>query len=143
MTSVPLAYVLSFIDRWHMPLLFLLAGASTFLALRKRTTREYLGERVKRLLVPFAFGVALLIPPQTFVGAGFNSGYADGFIHYITSGDFLVLEHTRRWRLLRRLPGSAQSGGSCSGCSWLSLLALPLSRLGPQNDKTPNVTAST
>lgn len=35
--SVALGWIIAFIDRWHMPLLFLLAGASTYFALGKRT----------------------------------------------------------------------------------------------------------
>ena len=58
-------YVLDFISVWHMPLLFLLAGASTYFALRKRSNRQYVGERVLRLVVPFVFGIFVLIPPQT------------------------------------------------------------------------------
>ena len=47
------------------------------------------GERLKRLGVPFVFGFFVLIPPQTWYGGRFNSGYTDSFWHYITSGDFL------------------------------------------------------
>jgi glucans biosynthesis protein C len=88
--SGALDYALSFISVWHMQLLFLLAGASTYYALRKRGGGQYLSERVKRLLVPFVFGFWVLIPPQTWYGARFNSGYTDSFWHYLTSGDFLV-----------------------------------------------------
>ena len=45
----PLNQVLAFISVWHMQLLFLLAGASTFYALGKRGTGQYALERVKRL----------------------------------------------------------------------------------------------
>ena len=45
-----------------MQLLFLLAGASTCLALRKRSNRQYVGERFVRLGVPFVFGVLVLVP---------------------------------------------------------------------------------
>ncbi len=85
--SMPLSYGLNFISVWHMPLLFLLAGASTFFALGKRSSRQYIGERVKRLAVPFMFGFLLLIPPQTWYGGRFNSGYTGSFWHYIVSGD--------------------------------------------------------
>ena len=88
--SDALNYVLSFISVWHMQLLFLLAGTSTYYALRKRSGGQYLFERVKRLLVPFVFGFFVLIPPQTWYGARFNSGYTDSFWHYLSSGDFLV-----------------------------------------------------
>ncbi len=57
----------SFVHLFHMPLLFALAGASTCLALQKRTGRQYLVERVKRLLVPVIFGCLALIPPMTYL----------------------------------------------------------------------------
>jgi glucan biosynthesis protein C len=81
--------VLGFIDRWHMPLLFLLAGASTYLALGKRSGGAYVGERMKRLLVPLVFGILVIMPPQTWVGAQYNSRYTDSFWHYLSSGEFL------------------------------------------------------
>ena len=87
--SGPVSDVLNFISVWHMPLLFVLAGASTFFALGKRSTGQYLRERRARLLVPFLFGIFVLIPPQTWYGGRFNSGYTPSFWHYLVSGDFL------------------------------------------------------
>jgi glucans biosynthesis protein C len=78
-----------FISVWHMPLLFFLAGCSTYFALRRRRPGEYAWERVLRLLVPLIFGILVLIPPQTWYGARFNSGYTESYGHYLTSGDFL------------------------------------------------------
>jgi len=89
--STPISYVLSFVDAWHMPLLFFLAGASTFFAFRKRTRREYLTERVRRLMVPLLFGVLVLVPPQTWYGGRFNSEYTGSYVHYLASRDFLVM----------------------------------------------------
>ena len=57
----------AFLGQWHMPLFFLLAGASTWLALEVRSTRQYLVERVRRLLLPAIFGILLVIPPQVYV----------------------------------------------------------------------------
>ena len=37
---------------WRMPLLFLISGAGTYFALGKRTTGQYLGERLKRPYFP-------------------------------------------------------------------------------------------
>ena len=88
--SMGVSALLGFISVWHMPLLFVLAGASTYFALRKRSTRQYIGERFLRLGVPFMFGFLVLIPPQTWLGGRFNSGYSQSYWHYITSGDFLV-----------------------------------------------------
>ena len=70
--STAVAYLLDFISAWHMQLLFLLAGASTCFALRKRSNRQYVGERFVRLGVPFVFGVLVLVPPQCYYGARSN-----------------------------------------------------------------------
>ena len=77
--------LLGFVDLWHMPLLFVLAGASTYLALGRRSRGEYTRERVKRLLVPLVFGILVLVPPQTWYGARFNSGYQWSYLRYLTS----------------------------------------------------------
>lgn len=55
------------IHQWHMPLLFLIAGASTWFALEFRTAGEYLKERFTRLIVPTVFAITALIPPMIYV----------------------------------------------------------------------------
>jgi glucan biosynthesis protein C len=86
--STAVAYLLDFISAWHMQLLFLLAGASTCFALRKRSDRQYLGERFVRLGIPFVFGVLVLVPPQCYYGARSNAGYTGSYWDYLSSGDF-------------------------------------------------------
>lgn len=120
--SVAVNAVTEFISLWHMPLLFLLAGASTYFALGKRSSRQYLWERVKRLAVPFVFGVLVLVPPQTWYGARFNSGSLQSYWSYITSGDFL-----------RENPAGDYFGGYGTGHLWfievlfvIAVVALPL-----------------
>ena len=114
----------AFISVWHMPLLFFLAGCSTYFALRKRSGGQYAWERVKRLLVPLVFGIFILIPPQTWYGGRFNSGYTGSYWHYLVSGDFL------RWNIQ---DGGDYFGGFGIGQLWfimfllfMSLIALPL-----------------
>jgi glucans biosynthesis protein C len=116
--SQAVTYLLDFISVWHMQLLFVLAGASTCLALRKRGNRQYLGERLLRLGIPFVFGIFVLVPPQTYDGARFNSGYTGSFWDYISSGDFLKLNvHD----------GGDYYGGFGVGQLWFILLLLLLS----------------
>ena len=64
--SRPLSYVSLFIEHWHMPLFFVLAGAASWFALGRRTAGQYLLERVKRLLVPYLFGLLVIVPPQLY-----------------------------------------------------------------------------
>lgn len=75
--------IVVFFSPYFMPLLFVLAGVSTKLALEKRTCREYMAERVKRLLVPFLFGTLLLMPIMSYIADKFNYSYDKGFFrHY-------------------------------------------------------------
>jgi len=72
----------SFIHIWHMPLFFLVAGASTWFALEYRTGKVYLRERIYRLLVPLIFGILLLIPPQSFYENVQKSGFSGTFLEF-------------------------------------------------------------
>ena len=131
--------VIGFIAVWHMPLLFFLAGCSTCFALRKRSGSQYAWERVKRLLAPLVFGILILVPPQTWYGGRFNSGYADSYWHYLVSGDFL------RWNIQG---GDDYYGGFGTGQLWfimflliMSLVALPLVLWGARGARCPRMQA--
>ena len=115
--STVLDYVLGFISVWHMPLLFVLAGASTCFALRKRTSRQYIGERLTRLGVPFMMGVfLLLIPVQTWYGARFNSGY--GARSGTTWSAATSSSGTSRTAATTSAASAWGTCGSSSSCSW-------------------------
>jgi glucan biosynthesis protein C len=66
-TSVALTGIRAFFDPWGMPLLFVLAGAATWFALRRRTGVQYLRERILRLIIPLLFGLVVIIPPQAYL----------------------------------------------------------------------------
>lgn len=51
---------------WRMPLLLFISGAGTYMALGKRTTKQFAGERFKRLFVPVVFGMLVVVPPQIY-----------------------------------------------------------------------------
>ena len=81
-------------------------------------------ERVKRLLVPLLFGVLILIPPQTWFGARFNSGYQGSYLHYLSGDAFFSIDFRE---------GGDYFGGLGIGHLWfilflliISLAALPL-----------------
>jgi len=54
-----------FTHGWRMHLIFLISGAGTWLAMRSRK-EKFFSDRLKRLIVPFLFGIIVLIPPQRF-----------------------------------------------------------------------------
>ena len=72
-----------FLSPFFMPLLFLLAGMSSRYSLRKRTYGQYITERIKRLLVPLAFGTLVFCPVLAYIGNKTNYGYEGSFFaHY-------------------------------------------------------------
>lgn len=64
---------------WFMPLLFVIAGMSSVYALQKRTVRQYVKDRVYKLLIPLASGLLLLVPAQTYFAERFHNGYTGGY----------------------------------------------------------------
>jgi len=54
-----------FTHGWRMHLIFLVSGAGTWFAMRSRKS-AFVKDRIKRLIVPFLFGILLIIPPQRF-----------------------------------------------------------------------------
>ncbi len=63
------------INPWFMPLLFVLAGISARYALEKRSTGEFIRQRIEKLLVPFLAGMVFLVPFQTWYARKFFYGY--------------------------------------------------------------------
>lgn len=70
-----LSTLIVLINPWFMPLLFVLAGMSARYALEKRTVKEFVRQRVQKLLIPFAAGMLLLVPFQTLYARKYFDGY--------------------------------------------------------------------
>lgn len=62
-----LKYLMSFLHVWRIPLLFLIAGVSSFYSLGSKTIKQYLRERFIRLVIPFFVGIAILVPVQIYI----------------------------------------------------------------------------
>jgi peptidoglycan/LPS O-acetylase OafA/YrhL len=55
------------VGAWFMELFFLVSGFATRYSLKSRTARQYLQERIKRLLVPlYTVGLFVLVVPQDY-----------------------------------------------------------------------------
>ena len=65
---------------WYMTLLFTIAGISCKYALQKRTNRQFVAERTKKLLIPFFFGLLVLVPVMTYVAEVFFNGYTGTYL---------------------------------------------------------------
>lgn len=70
-----LSTLIVLVNPWFMPVLFVLAGVSARYALKKYTVGEFLIQRVKKLLIPFLFGVVAFIPFQTLYARKFFDHY--------------------------------------------------------------------
>lgn len=66
-TSLVATVVTAFFALWAMPLMFAMSGVALRNSLGKRTPGAFVRERLQRLLVPFLFGVLLVIPPQYYL----------------------------------------------------------------------------
>ena len=56
-----------FLNRWRMPLIFLVSGAAIGLALGRKTAGGFALDRLRRLALPLAFGMLVLVPPQVYL----------------------------------------------------------------------------
>ncbi|HTQ99091.1 MAG TPA: acyltransferase family protein [Candidatus Acidoferrum sp.] len=69
--------------RLRMPLLFVIAGASVWLALGRRGAWQVLRERAKRLLLPLVFGMLVIVPPQVYIERLFRPQWdGDGYLDF-------------------------------------------------------------
>ena len=85
-TSYGLTVFWGFLHGWRMPLLFLISGAGIWYALGSRGPFGFFLERSRRLLIPLAFGVLVIVPPQVYLerltqGATYAS-YLDFYPHF-------------------------------------------------------------
>ena len=71
-----------FTHGWRMHLIFLVSGAGTWFALRSRK-KAIVTDRLKRLIVPFLFGIALIIPPQRFYEWIMFRDFTGGYLEFI------------------------------------------------------------
>jgi glucan biosynthesis protein C len=76
------------LNPWRLSLLFLVSGAATRFMLAKWSPGELAGRRSWRLLVPLAFGMLVIVPPQSYAEVvekfAFAGSYGDFlFRHYL------------------------------------------------------------
>jgi peptidoglycan/LPS O-acetylase OafA/YrhL len=98
--------ILLTVNPWGIPLFFLVAGAGSYFALSRRSNRQYIRERVNRLLIPFIVGSILLTPFQLYLEALHKETYQGSFLSFIpemladlTSGNLFTPLIFPRWGL--------------------------------------------
>ncbi len=73
--SKMLSTLIVLVNPWFMPILFVLAGMSARYALEKRTNKEFIIQRISKLLIPFISGMILLVPFQTLYARKYFENY--------------------------------------------------------------------
>ena len=74
---------------WRLTLLFVVSGyASRVLFAKSAGIGAFLRNRSARLLIPLAFGIAIIVPPQTWVEIVTQHGYGRGFLAFWTQDYF-------------------------------------------------------
>ncbi len=77
-----LSSLIIIVNPWIMALLFVIAGMCAKYSLQKRGTKDFVKERVFKLLIPFIGGILLLIPIQTLYARKFFYGYNGSILNH-------------------------------------------------------------
>lgn len=98
-TSIWINYIVEFMHSWRMYIIFLVSGAGTVFAMKSKK-ESFLDGRIKRLVVPYIFGIIILIPPQKFLEAIQQSGYEGNYLTFLTRLPNSLLNENFGWNLL-------------------------------------------
>jgi glucan biosynthesis protein C len=79
-----------------MDLVFLISGVAFGFLRRGQTAAGLIGQRSLRLLLPLAFGMAVVVPFQPYAQAVANGSIAPGFADFLAA---LLLGRVPRWRM--------------------------------------------
>ena len=58
---------MSMLNVWRIPLLFFVSGMGVCFAIRKRSWKQLILERAKRIFLPFVFGILCIVPIHLFI----------------------------------------------------------------------------
>lgn len=103
---------------WFMPILFVIAGMCARYSLEKRSTKQFIRERVQKLFVPFVSGLVLLVPFQTL----FARKYFDGYSGTLTENILYFFTHVTDL--------SGYDGAFTPGQLWFILFLFIISLVG-------------
>lgn len=58
---------MSMLNIWRIPLLFFVSGMGVYFALQKRNWLQLMGERAARILLPYVFGMFVIVPVHIYL----------------------------------------------------------------------------
>jgi peptidoglycan/LPS O-acetylase OafA/YrhL len=72
------------VSPWRLDLLFLISGAATsFMLARSGAAGSLPATRAKRLLIPLAFGMLVIVPPQSYLEVVQKYGYGGSYLDFM------------------------------------------------------------
>ncbi|MDD6057346.1 MAG: acyltransferase [Clostridiales bacterium] len=74
--------LIALVNPWFMPILFVLAGMSARYTLEKRGGKEFVIQRLNKLLIPLIGQTILLVPFQTLYARKFFEHYQGGLVEH-------------------------------------------------------------
>lgn len=101
-----LVYPMLFLNQWRLPILFIISGMGTYYALGKRSGSQFIGERTRRLFIPLAIGMLLIIPPQVYIERIAEGDFAGAYLDFWPALAFegIYPEGNMSWHHLWFLP---------------------------------------
>ena len=84
---------MSMLNVWRIPFLFFVSGMGVFFAIQKRDWKQLLQERAKRILLPFVFGMIIIVPIHVLLLQsyyGWEMNYKPNPAHLWFLGNILI-----------------------------------------------------
>ena len=72
-----------FLNRWRMPLIFLVSGAAIMLALGSRSAPAFARDRLRRLGLPLVFAMLVIVPPQVYLERLYRGQFTGSFLDWL------------------------------------------------------------
>ncbi|TVZ37753.1 acyltransferase-like protein [Alteromonadaceae bacterium 2753L.S.0a.02] len=97
--SENLQWLMLWCNQWRMSLLFLISGSAVAFMVPKMSALQFILNRHSRLLLPLAFGMAVVVVPQVYVeaiGIGLidpSFGFFRFWSHYLNQDSTLFTDH--------------------------------------------------
>jgi membrane-bound acyltransferase YfiQ involved in biofilm formation len=111
---------MAMLNVWRIPLLFFVSGMGVCFAIRKRNWKQLIIERTRRILVPFLFGMVILVPIHVLIWQNYyhqDLRYAPhpGHLWFLGNIFIYVVLLSPLFFLMR----NRQQGRVLRGLSWL------------------------
>ncbi len=69
-------------SQFRLALLFFISGVGVSFARKRRTIRQFVAERSKRLIIPFAIGLFIIVPPMVYTEKLFLGEFTGSFFNF-------------------------------------------------------------